>query len=635
MQHTAHRNQIVDEIINLVVNSSYSSTLLEDLAVTIGTFFQVDACLVISAQENFPQDLEFGWWSDKQFPVVESLILQKSCFEVLNQTPKDRFTVQTDRFPDVFGVSAASLTATNFAQKANGALVLLKTSSYSWNNGEPELLETIAKPMAIAFDQIQLQQKVQTQTRYQNLLNRLSTAIAKSHQTKILFNLALSEIGKALKIDRAKIITVKYKDPFFIQRQRKQKIRAILTVEESFSAPENGSLPKNFAFELTNSPLCQQALKGAPQPLVINEDSNFPDLAAEFLPEGVQFPQSSALLMMPLMGKTSSENQPALVLGFLVLQRDLGFAEALRDRLYVWNNEEINLINWISVQLSTALIHHQTLNQVHSIVEERTSQLQWSVDVQAKLSEKMRQQIAQLKKLNELKDDFLSSMSHELKTPMTSMKMAISMLRQNIPDTMRTKYLDILEQEWNREYNLIKDLLTLQQVESGELAFTPQQLNLSQIIANLSLSFTQKWHSDKGLTLETHLSDTNLQFYSDFDSLHHILNELLLNAGKYSDADTTVHLSATARNTLKGKEVEITVDNYGVGIEPDELPHIFDKFRRGKGVTDRAVPGTGLGLTLVKHLVEHLNGSINVTSEKVPNTHLYKTTFTITLPQHK
>ena len=63
MQHTAHRNQIVDEIINLVVNSSYSSTLLEDLAVTIGTFFQVDACLVISAQE-FPQDLEFGWWSD-------------------------------------------------------------------------------------------------------------------------------------------------------------------------------------------------------------------------------------------------------------------------------------------------------------------------------------------------------------------------------------------------------------------------------------------------------------------------------------------------------------------------------------------------------------------------------------------
>ena len=624
MHHTAHQNRIVDEIINLVVSSSYSSTLLDDLAVTIGTFFQVDACIAISSSE-FPQDLAIGWWSDKEF-LVESLALQKSCFEILNRTHEDRFSVQTDRFPNIFGVDATSLTAIDFA-RTKGALVLLKTSSYSWNNGEPKLLETIFNSVAIAFSQIQLQQKVQIQARYQNLLNRLSTAISQSYQTKVLFNLTLSEIGRALKIDRAKIITVKYKDPFFIQRQRKQKIKAILTVEENWSAQENDiSLPKNFAFELSNSALCQQALKGAPQPLVINEDSNFPDLAVEYLPDKVQFPQSSALLMMPLMGKTSSETQPALVFGFLILQR---------DRLYVWNKEEINLINWISVQLSTALIHHQTLDRVKSIVEERTSQLQWSVDVQAKLSEKMRQQIAQLKKLNELKDDFLSSMSHELKTPMTSMKMAISMLRQNIPDTMRTKYLDILEQEWNREYNLIKDLLTLQQVESGELTFTPQQLNLSQIIANLATAFTEKWHSDKGLTLETHVSDNNLQFYSDFDSLHHILNELLLNAGKYSDADTIVHLFATVRNTLKGKEVEITVDNYGVGIEPDELPHIFDKFRRGKGVTDRAVPGTGLGLTLVQHLVEHLNGNIDVTSEEIPDAHLYKTTFTITLPQHK
>ena len=626
MQHTAPLNQIVDEIINLVA-SSHSSNLLEELAKTIGIFSQVDACIVISAQENFPQDLVIGWWSDRKFPVVKSLVLKKSCFEVLDRNREDCFLVRQNCFPDIFGIGAASLIATNFAPKANGALVLLKSADYSWNGGESELLKMIAKPMAIAFSQIQLQQKVQTQARYQNLLNRLSTAIAQSYQTKVLFNLALSEIGRALKIDRAKIITVKYKDPFFIQRQRKQKIKATLTVEENWTAQENDlSLPQNFAFELTNSALSQQALKGAPKPLVINENSNFPDLATKFLPDGVQFPQSSALLMMPLMGKTSSETQPALVLGFLVLQR---------ERLYVWNSEEIDLINWISVQLSTALIHHQTLNQVHSIVEERTSQLQWSVDVQAKLSEKMRQQIAQLEKLNELKDDFLSSMSHELKTPMTSMKMAISMLRQNIPDTMRAKYLDILEQEWNREYNLIKDLLTLQQVESGELAFTPQQLNLSQIITNLAVSFTEKWHSDKGLSLETNLSNTNLQFYSDFDSLHHILNELLSNAGKYSDADTTVHLSASARNTLKGKEVEIAVNNYGVGIEPNELPYIFDKFRRGKGVTDRAVPGTGLGLTLVKHLVEHLNGSIDVASEAVPDAHLYQTTFTITLPQHK
>jgi signal transduction histidine kinase len=615
MQDLVNLNQIAEQILTLVANSQDSSTLLDALTSSIGEAFQVDACIAISACQHFPQSLAIGWWSKPSFPVVASQVLQKSCFELLNQKTKQQFFLQENEFPPIFAASQASLVA-NFQGKVDGALVLLQQETRSWSISQKQQLEVLSEVIAIALAHVQLQQRVKTQASYQNLLNRLSAAIAESSDLKILFNLALSEIGTALKIDRAEILMIKYRDPFFVQRKRQQTIKAILTVAESWTAKEQSHnvLPEKFSFELSDSQWCQKALKQAPFPLVVNEGVTFPDLAHQSFPGTVKLPQASALLMIPLMGKTSSETQPALVLGFLALQR---------DRLYTWNEEEINLINWISVQLSTALIHHQTLNQVQSIVDERTSQLKWSLDVQAKLSEKMRQQIEQLKKLNELKDDFLSSMSHELKTPMTSMKMAISMLRQNIPDTMREKYLNILEQEWHREYNLIKDLLTLQQVESGELTFNPKELNLNQIVENLSVSFTEKWHPLKGLTLKTTLSDSNLHFYADFDSLHHILSELLLNAGKYSDADTVISLAATTRHTLKGKEVEITIDNYGTGIEADELPYIFDKFRRGKGVTDRAVAGTGLGLTLVKHLVEHLNGKIDVTSEAVTDSDFY------------
>lgn len=622
MQEIGNLNQITDKIINLAIDRSDSSSLLEQLASTIGNHFEIDACIVISAQEKVPQSLAFGWWSQNHFPVIESQLLRQSCFKLLQQTKAHRCLME-NAFSPIFTPQTQSLSLINFSEQTHGAVVLFKSSSF-WDREEKQQLNAIADSLAIAIAQLQLKQKIETQARYQNLLNSLSTKIAESSNIDYLYHLTLSEIGKALKIDKANIVTVKYKDPFFIQKKRGQEIKATLTVVKQWSATDNVNLPERFSFQLANSDCCQKALKQAPKPLIVNEEANFPDLEAQFLNQSSL--HSSALLMIPLLGKNTSETQPALVLGFLVLQR---------DRPYTWNKEEINLVNWIGIQLGTALIHHQTLTQVQSIVEERTSQLQWSVDVQAKLSEKMRQQIQQLKKLNELKDDFLSSMSHELKTPMTSMKMAIKMLRQNIPEQMREKYLDILEQEWNREYNLIKDLLTLQQVESGELAFTPQELNLKQIIADLSLSFAQRWHSEKGLTIETALSDSDLSLYSDFDSLQHILSELLLNAGKYSDADTTVYLSAQARPTFKGKEVQITVDNYGVEIKPQELPHIFDKFRRGQGVTDRAVPGTGLGLTLVKHLVEHLHGNIEVTNEAVKGSDLFKTTFSIALPQYK
>jgi signal transduction histidine kinase len=626
MQDLVNLNQIAEQILTLVANSQDSSTLLDALTSNIGKAFQVDACIAISACQNFPQSLAIGWWSKPSFPVVEPQIWQKAGFELLNHSTKQQFLLQENEFPPIFAASQSSLIA-NFQGKVDGALILLQQETRSWSISQKQQLEAISEVIAIALSHAQLQQRVKTQASYQHLLNRLSAAIAESSDLKRLFNLALSEIGTALKIDRGSILMIKYRDPFFVQRKNQQSIKATLTIAESWTTQElEPILLEKLSFELSDSQWCQTALKQAPLPLVVNEDVTFPDLAPQFFADTVNLPQASALLMIPLMGKTSSETQPALVMGFLVLQR---------DRLYTWNEEEINLINWISVQLSTALIHHQTLNQVQSIVDERTSQLKWSLDVQAKLSEKMRQQIEQLKKLNELKDDFLSSMSHELKTPMTSMKMAISMLRQNIPDAMREKYLNILEQEWHREYNLIKDLLTLQQVESGELTFNPKELNLNQIIANLSVSFTEKWHPLKGLTLKTTLSDSNLHFYADFDSLHHILSELLLNAGKYSDADTVISLAATTRHTLKGKEVEITINNYGTGIEADELPYIFDKFRRGKGVTDRAVAGTGLGLTLVKHLVEHLNGKIDVTSEAVTNSELYQTTFTVVLPQYK
>jgi signal transduction histidine kinase len=125
----------------------------------------------------------------------------------------------------------------------------------------------------------------------------------------------------------------------------------------------------------------------------------------------------------------------------------------------------------------------------------------------------------------------------------------------------------------------------------------------------------------------------SLTISTDPDSLHRILLELLTNAGKYSDPDTTVCLQVTRQVQQSVNQVVLTLTNRGPGILPSDLKHIFDKFRRGQGVTQRAVQGTGLGLALVQCLVEQLNGTIDVKSCPLENSQAYLTSFTLTLPQ--
>jgi signal transduction histidine kinase len=605
--HRAELSRIID-IVKTALSESTPLTILSALAGQIGELLEIEGCALVIGDINTLSYPLIGWWHDTNFPEAERDLLFRY-FELSFQSGE----FLERELPQIIPGKIFLSLATHWQGQQNGTLILIKSLPSSWTSSETEFLQTISEPMAIAISQAQLQQQTQIKTRYQTLLNQLSREISQSSNPDSLTDLCLAELGGALQIDRAYLLTIKYRDPLIKKQSRRQEIEATVQITHQWAS--NLKLP--FKFDLKTSPACQEALKIAPQAF----------MRSQGCPLLEQTGESEALLMMPLMGKKTTDSDRALVLGFLVLQH---------DRTRNWLPDELDLVEWITIQISTAVIYHQTLDRVQSLVDERTAQLRHAMEFQAKLSEKMRQQIEQLQKLHELKDDFLNSMSHELKTPMTSMKMAIKMLRETeLPEAMRKKYLDILEQEWNREYNLIKDLLTLQQVESGEFNVQLQEFKLDFLVNQLNTSFSQKWRSSKGLTLHTELAESEMSVYSDPESIEHILSELLANAGKYSAADTDVYLTFDSKTTLKGKQLEIIVTNYGSGIPPEELPYVFDKFRRGRGVTDRAVPGTGLGLTLVKYLVEHLNGTILVTSIPEEDPDVLKTTFTIVIPQSK
>jgi signal transduction histidine kinase len=213
------------------------------------------------------------------------------------------------------------------------------------------------------------------------------------------------------------------------------------------------------------------------------------------------------------------------------------------------------------------------------------------------------------------------------------MSLAIRMLRQpTLPSQRREKYLEILEQQCNREIELINDLLDLQRLESDQSQIQPQKIDLMLLINELAQSFEQKW-ADKRLTLTVESPERSLILNTDPDSLNRILLELLTNAGKYSDPDTTVCLKIAHQVQQSVNQVVLTLSNTGPGISPTDLAHIFEKFRRGQGVTQQAVQGTGLGLALVKCLVHNLNGTIDVESCPSENSQTFLTSFTLTLPK--
>ncbi|MGK7874621.1 MAG: ATP-binding protein [Xenococcaceae cyanobacterium] len=645
MQYLAAPHQLGQQIIQVILTSPDSQTMLSRIALKLGEMFHADACLIVPGIS--PTDtVQTGFWRAGDFPVLSpetkaQLLSHPVLADVLAgaeplaisdlQTTQNKSTFD---WPwEVLPVRAVLRIATRFQGTANGMIVVGHSQAHKWTSSEKELLKIASEGVAIALSQAKLQQQAQTSAGYQTLLNDLSEGIRHSSDIDSILNLALAGTAKALKVDRGLILMLKYDEPQFGTRCCQSLLEGKAEVACQWSAdidsPE--SLTK-YSFRLSDSPLCQKALKNTPQSLAIAEGANFPDLTNLNLPAIFNSEATSALLMMPLMGSMTSDSKPAVVLGFLVLQHP-------QPRL--WQADELKLVHWVSTQASTAILHEQQVNQVQSLVDERTAQLKWSLEIQAKLSEKMRQQIQELQHLNELKNEFIANLSHALKHPLTKMKMAIEMLKITLVSNQCQRHLEILESECDKEINLVNDLLTLKDLESKKFKPHPKKLDLQYIISELAQSFEQEW-TDKGLTLVVDYhrmpsSETSpkssLVLYTDPESLKGILVELLTNAGKFSAPETTVYLSITQQVSQEKNRIVLTLTNIGSGISPEEQKYIFEPFRRGQGVTEKAIPGTGLGLALVKSLVEHLNGTIDVSSHPSENPSTFVTSFTLTLTQ--
>ncbi|MCS6782401.1 MAG: ATP-binding protein [Gloeomargarita sp. SKYBB_i_bin120] len=236
---------------------------------------------------------------------------------------------------------------------------------------------------------------------------------------------------------------------------------------------------------------------------------------------------------------------------------------------------------------------------------------------QARLYQQSQAQVVELERLHRLKDDFLSTVSHELRTPLSNMKLALKMLGLSLRKGGYTsakaakmlQYLEILEREYEREAQLIQDLLQLRQLDSTQPALPQVTLDLHQWIPGLLNRF-QPQAEQKALALTCTLDPQLRQISVHLFSLERVVVELLTNALKYTPAGNTIHLSTRKL----GDFWQLEVTNTGVEIPPSELGLIFERFYRVPRSDPWQQGGMGLGLALVQRLVTHLGGTITADS---------------------
>ncbi len=240
-----------------------------------------------------------------------------------------------------------------------------------------------------------------------------------------------------------------------------------------------------------------------------------------------------------------------------------------------------------------------------------------------RVEENLDRQVHELNSMSQLKDEFLSTVSHELRTPLTNMKMAIKLLKLSTEETRRSHYLTILDKECTRESELINDLLDLQRLESGAQTTYPEPICLQDWLPSIVEPFYKRTEARQQTLTVTVASQLPILF-SDQPSLERILVELVNNACKYTPPDGEILVLAN----WSSPHIELTVSNSGAEIPEKEFPRIFERFYRVPQADPWKQGGTGLGLALVKKLVERLGGSIQVQSGAG------LTTFVVQLPLH-
>ncbi|MEM9244658.1 MAG: response regulator [Cyanobacteria bacterium P01_F01_bin.153] len=491
------------------------------------------------------------------------------------------------QYPDIMRIIVTGYTDVDDLVEAINTGKVFKYVTKPWD--DEDLKDSVRKAVATHNVLRSRTQTLQKSLRREELINGITAAIRSSLDPTQIFSTITEQLGTAMDADGCTLSLWTPSDEYmqcvgFHENTHEDGQAADLPhnhVHGEPSGEENGiggakklkqidpvaladpslpgALPRSYV-PIASNPVLQRVIasKGA-----VAVDDLQRDVPSEALPLRQQ---ARSLLVLPLLAEGK-------IIGSISLRH---------KELHPWKPEDIELAEEVSVQAAIAV-------------------------QQARLYQKTRKQAEQLLALDKQKNEFFQNVSHEFRTPLTLMIGPLEAAVDN-GDDLPGDQAAIALRNSRRLLRLVNQLLDIQRIDAQRLQPTFRPLNLTRFTEQIVEAF-QDYSDRKGISLVTHLDD-GPPAYVDIERFDKVLYNLLSNAMKFtpSGGTITVSLGCTSDSFV------LKVQDTGIGIRDDQLPHLFERFRQAEGSVSRSYEGTGLGLALVQELVGLHGGKVSVDS---------------------
>jgi GAF domain-containing protein/class 3 adenylate cyclase len=631
LRRTLRQESLLNAVTNTIRSALSYQQISQTIVETVGHTFEVDCCLLRPVHEHQMQHELFTYTAPPSSGATSSGATSPETEEENSETPPhpewDQVTLAqtvwiTDSVQIIYNTETdlqddanpedlerrrqayqqtqivSSLIVPLFWQQNLVAVLALhqRENPRQWQDDEVQLVVMVADQAALALSQARAYEQVRSLARREALVNTITAAIRSSLDPQEIFAAITQKLGQALHVDGC-ALSLWTEDDEFVQCVGLHDAMAHPDQGAEVSALDRLDADPAFALETTNAPVkvadtesseipvgeehevrhqlpqslvpiegnpvLQQLLK-TQNPVVIDDLQQHAEMNVLDLP--LRSP-ARALLVVPLLynGK---------IIGSISL-RQVGSSRR-------WSPEEVDLAQAVAAQAAIAV-------------------------QQSRLYQKTRQQAEQLLELDRQKTEFFQNVSHEFRTPLT---LNIGPLESAVSQGQGLTYEQsvIALRNSRRLLRLVNQLLDLQRLDAGRMQPSFRPCNLVDFVSLVVDAF-RPYCEKKQISLQTELYDCP-PIYLDLEKFDKVLYNLLSNAMKFTPSGGTI----TVTSHHMGDHCLLKIQDTGIGIRPDQIPHLFERFRQADGSASRSHEGSGLGLSLVKELVELHGGKVSVES---------------------